>query len=37
MHQAFRGITLPRSDTEEYLYRIEAADKSQSDTDFYGS
>jgi alpha-mannosidase len=37
MHNAFRGITLPRSDTEEYLSRIAAAAENRSADDFYGN
>jgi alpha-mannosidase len=37
MHQAFRGIRLPRSDTEEYLSQIAAAAENRSADDFYGN
>jgi alpha-mannosidase len=37
IHQAFRGIILPRSDTEEYLSRIAAASDNRSADDFYGN
>lgn len=37
VHQAFRGIALPRSDTEEYLSRIAAAAENRAAEDFYGN
>ena len=37
IHQAFRAVILPRSDTEEYLSRIAATSENRSADDFYGN
>ena len=37
IHQAFRSIILPRSDTEEYLSRMAAAADNRPADDFYGN